>query len=48
MKIGILLCGRSAPEIVPQFGEYNRQFEKLLDGHGFEFTTYAVVDNQFP
>ncbi|NVK29793.1 MAG: type 1 glutamine amidotransferase, partial [Gammaproteobacteria bacterium] len=23
-------------------------FEKLLDGHGFEFTTYAVVDNQFP
>jgi len=48
MKIGILLTGHIPPELGEDFGEYWLMFEKLLDGHGFEFTNYAVVDNEFP
>lgn len=48
MKIGILLAGRSPENIVQKYGEYDALFHRLFAGEGFEFTTYNVVDNQFP
>ena len=48
MKIGILVTGHPPDELYDQFGEYDGMFRKLLDGNGFEFETFAVVDNQFP
>lgn len=48
MKIGILQTGHVPNELVDEHGPYLDMFSKLLDGHGFSFTNYAVVDNQFP
>ena len=48
MKIGILLTGRSPQEIEVKYGHYDKQFENLLSNRGFEFTTYPVLDNEFP
>ncbi|WP_170764248.1 type 1 glutamine amidotransferase [Ruegeria lacuscaerulensis] len=48
MKIGILLTGHPPDELHDQFGEYDAMFRTLLDGNGFEYETFAVVDNQFP
>ncbi len=48
MKIGILLTGHPPEEMYDQFGEYDGMFRALLDGNGFEFQTYSVVDNEFP
>ncbi|MAU53814.1 MAG: glutamine amidotransferase [Roseovarius sp.] len=48
MKIGILKTGH-APEIVlGELGDYDAMFARLLDGHGFEFEPYNVVDEEFP
>lgn len=48
MKIGILVTGHPPDELHDQFGEYDGMFRALLDGNGFEFVTYAVVDDHFP
>ena len=48
MKIGILLTGHVPPELIDKHGPYMEMFAKLLDGHNFTFTNYAVVDNEFP
>ncbi len=48
MKIGILQTGRSPDEIAEKYGQYDTLFRKLLDGRGFEFDTYAVLDNVLP
>ncbi|MFK5980116.1 MAG: type 1 glutamine amidotransferase [Rhizobiaceae bacterium] len=48
MKIGILQTGHLPPELNEKHGPYLNMFSKLLDGHGFSFTNYAVVDNEFP
>lgn len=48
MKIGILLTGHPPDALHDQFGEYDGMFRALLDGHGFAFDTYAVVDDIFP
>lgn len=48
MKIGILQTGHLPPELNEKHGPYLNMFSKLLDGHGFTFTNYAVVDNEFP
>lgn len=48
MKIGILVTGHPPDELRDQFGAYDAMFRTLLDGNGFEFESYAVVDNQFP
>lgn len=48
MKIGILLTGHAPDEVLADSGDYDRFFERLLDGHGFDFTCFAVVDGQFP
>lgn len=48
MKIGILTTGHVPGELTAKHGEYPAMFERLLDGHGFTFEAYAVVDNVFP
>lgn len=48
MKIGILQTGHAPDEVLGTLGNYDQMFEKLLDGHGLEFETYAVVDGAFP
>ena len=48
MKIGILQTGTSPDQIRSEHGDYNDLFERLLSRRGFEFTTYAVLDNEFP
>ncbi|WP_420586687.1 type 1 glutamine amidotransferase [Ruegeria sp.] len=48
MKIGILLTGHPPAELQDQFNEYDAMFAALLDGNGFTYETFAVVDDQFP
>ncbi|QYX55867.1 type 1 glutamine amidotransferase [Roseovarius sp. SCSIO 43702] len=48
MKIGILQTGHGTPEMIAAQGDMDQLFMKLLDGHGFEFKTYSVVDGIFP
>lgn len=44
MKIGILQTGHAPDALLDVTGDYDHLFERLLDGHGFEFQTWAVVD----
>ena len=48
MKIGILQTGRSPEAIVAKHGDYDAFFKRYLDGRGFEFVTYEVLDGKFP
>lgn len=48
MKIGILQTGRSPDSIREKHGDYDEFFKRYLDGRGFEFVTYAVLDGEFP
>ncbi len=48
MKIGILLTGHVPDELIAENGDYHLVFAAMLDGHGFSFDTYAVVDGEFP
>ncbi|SEW08549.1 GMP synthase (glutamine-hydrolysing) [Aliiroseovarius sediminilitoris] len=48
MRIGILQTGHSPDEVRDDLGDYGQMFTRLLDGHGYDFTIYSVVDNQFP
>lgn len=48
MKIGILQTGHAPDELRPVIGTIPDLFKRMLDGNGFEFETYAVVDMQFP
>ena len=48
MKIGILQTGHAPDALLPETGDYDTMFMRLLDSHGFEFETYAVVDGVFP
>ena len=43
MKIGILQPGLVPDEILEEVGDYDTQFHKLLDGHGFDFETCGVL-----
>ena len=47
MKIGILMTGHP-PDSLAGNGRYDAYFERLLDGNGFEFQGWAVVDGEFP
>ena len=47
MKIGILQTGHT-PEALKDIGTYPVLFARLLQGHGFDFETFSVVDGQFP
>jgi GMP synthase-like glutamine amidotransferase len=48
MLIGILQTGHVPDALVGETGEYSDMFERLLDGHGFTFRTWNVVDGDFP
>ncbi|MBV7408854.1 MULTISPECIES: type 1 glutamine amidotransferase [Roseobacteraceae] len=48
MKIGILQTGHAPDEVLGSLGDYDAMFARLLDGHGFEFQTFNVVDMEFP
>ncbi|MHA6266875.1 type 1 glutamine amidotransferase [Aliiroseovarius sp. CAU 1755] len=48
MRIGILQTGHSPDEVRDELGDYGQMFTRLLDGYGYDFTTYSVVDGDFP
>ena len=48
MKIGILQTGHAPEALIDAAGDYDQMFCTLLDGHGFEFETFAVLDGIFP
>jgi GMP synthase-like glutamine amidotransferase len=48
MLIGILQTGLAPDALSPQMGDYPDMFARLLDGHGFTFRTYKVVEGEFP
>ena len=48
MHIGILQTGHAPAEVKAALGDYATMFERLLAGQGFTFTTWSVVDMDFP
>jgi len=48
MRIGILQTGHAPDEVQGDLGDYADMFQRLLDGRGDTFTTFNVVDGQFP
>lgn len=48
MKIGILQTGYASDAMQATEGDFPDMFMRLLDGHGFTFETYKVLENQFP
>lgn len=48
MLIGILQTGLAPEALAPAMGDYPDMFARLLDGHGFAFRTFRVVEGQFP
>lgn len=48
MKIGILQTGHAPEEVTQTLGDYDAMFARLLEGGDFEFTTWNVVDMDFP
>ena len=48
MKIGILQTGHTPDEMRPAVQNYAQLFERFLDGQGFTFQTFDVVDMDFP
>src|SRR5690606_24036163 len=46
--IGILQTGHAAEPIRAEQGDYDEMFRRLLGGHGFTFSTWNVVDGEFP
>lgn len=48
MRIGILQTGHSPDEVRDELGDYGQMFTRLLDGNGYDFTIYSVVDSEFP
>lgn len=48
MLIGILQTGLAPDVLAPTMGDYPAMFARLLDGNGFTFRTYRVVEGEFP
>ena len=48
MLIGILQTGLAPDTLAPEMGDYPDMFARLLDGHGFTFRTWRVVEGEFP
>lgn len=48
MHIGILQTGLAPEMLAPEMGDYPDMFARLLEGNGFTFTTYRVVEGEFP
>ncbi|MEM6307742.1 MAG: type 1 glutamine amidotransferase, partial [Pseudomonadota bacterium] len=48
MQIGILQTGHAPDPVQANHGDFKDMFARLLDGHGFSFRTWNVVDGDFP
>ena len=48
MLIGILQTGHTPEDMREETGDYVDLFARLLDGQGFDFAPYSVVDMEFP
>lgn len=48
MRIGILQTGHAPDEVQQDHGDFAAMFARLLNGNGFEFSTFNVVDMEFP
>ena len=48
MKIGILECGHTMPEVEEKHGTFPDMFARLLSGNGFSFASYDVEFMNFP
>ncbi|MEL6685309.1 MAG: type 1 glutamine amidotransferase [Pseudomonadota bacterium] len=48
MRIGILQTGHAPEEMLEKSGDVAPYFERMLEGNGFDFATYSVVDMEFP
>lgn len=48
MHIGILQCGHAPDEVQATHGNFKDMFAALFDGHGLTFSTWDVVDMDFP
>jgi GMP synthase - Glutamine amidotransferase domain len=48
MLIGILQTGEAPDVLSAEMGDYPDMFRRLLDGKGFTFRTYRVLDMEFP
>lgn len=48
MQIGILQTGMAPDALIEESSDYPDMFARLLDGYGFHFTTYRVVEGEFP
>jgi GMP synthase-like glutamine amidotransferase len=48
MLIGILQTGLAPEALQGEMGDYPDMFARLLEGHGFTFRTYRVVEGEFP
>lgn len=48
MLIGILQTGLAPDVLKGELGDYPDMFARLLDGHGFTFRTWRVVEMEFP
>ena len=48
MRIGILQTGLAPDGLSDTMGDYPDMFAQLLDGHDFTFTTFRVLEGQFP
>ncbi|MEM8978833.1 MAG: type 1 glutamine amidotransferase [Pseudomonadota bacterium] len=48
MHIGILQTGHAPAHIRAKHGDYDAMFDTLFQGQGFHYTTWNVVDMEFP
>ncbi len=48
MRIGILETGFPPKDMQDEHGTYPAMFERLLDGHGFEFRSWPVLLDEIP
>lgn len=48
MRIGILKCGHLPAELEATYGDYGALYARLLEGQGFTFQDWSVVDMDLP
>ena len=48
MLIGILQTGLAPDTLAAEMGDYPDMFARLLDGNGFSFRSFRVVEGEFP
>ena len=47
-RLGILLAGHTPEELQSEFGRYDRMFEAFLGKDTFTYSSWTVVDGEFP